>query len=79
MVEFTDNSASYDGIDTWEWDFDNDGGTDSTEQNPTHVYTKAGVYTVSLTVYECDGGSDTMTKEDYIEVIKMKEKITANP
>ncbi|RCV64105.1 PKD repeat-containing protein [Methanophagales archaeon] len=78
-VEFTDNSASYDGVDTWEWDFDNDGGTDSTEQNPTHVYTKAGVYTVSLTVYECDGGSDTMTREDYIEVIKMKEKITANP
>jgi PKD repeat protein len=72
MVEFTDHSLSYDGIEAWEWDFDNDGETDSTRQNPRYLYTRPGVYSVSLTVYESDGGSDTMTKEDYIEVIAMK-------
>ncbi|MCK4733587.1 MAG: PKD domain-containing protein, partial [Methanophagales archaeon] len=37
-VAFTDNSASHDGIVAWNWDFNNDSVTDSTEQNPTHVY-----------------------------------------
>jgi PKD repeat protein len=67
-VTFTDNSASHDGIVTWNWDFDNDGVTDSTEQNPTQVYAEDGVYTVSLKVTESDGDSDTMTKTDYITV-----------
>jgi PKD repeat protein len=78
-VEFTDNSTSYTGIDAWEWDFDNDGETDSTEQNPTHVYTKRGVYTVSLTVYELYGASDTMTKDDYIEVARANMNKNVNP
>jgi len=65
-VKFTDASTSYDGIVTWEWDF-GDGNT-NTEQNPTHEYASEGTYTVSLTVYEVDGDSDTGTKEDYITV-----------
>jgi len=65
-VAFTDASTSYDGIVAWAWDF-GDGNT-STEQNPTHVYAEAGLYTVSLTVYEADGDSDTETKVDYINV-----------
>ncbi|HIC91618.1 MAG TPA: PKD domain-containing protein, partial [Syntrophaceae bacterium] len=67
-VAFTDISTSYDGITAWEWDFDNDGETDSMEQNPAHVYAEDGVYTVTLTVYESDGDSDTETKPDYITV-----------
>ena len=65
-VTFTDASTSYDGIVAWAWDF-GDGNT-STEQNPTHVYAEAGLYTVNLTVYEADGDSDTETKVDYINV-----------
>jgi PKD repeat protein len=57
------------------WDFDNDGETDSTQQNPTHKYAEGGVYTVGLTVYESDGGGATMRKEDYIEVLRMKMKM----
>jgi PKD repeat protein len=70
-VTFTDNSISYDGIEAWSWDFDSDGETDSTEQNPIHEYREDGVYTMSLTVTESDGDSDTMTKTDYITVIKI--------
>jgi parallel beta-helix repeat protein len=67
-VAFTDTSISYDGITAWEWDFDNNGVTDSTVQNPTHVYNESGKYTVSLTVHEADGDSDTITKAGYITV-----------
>ncbi len=67
-VQFNDSSVSYDGIVKWEWDFDGDGVTDSNEQNPIYTYDEAGTYTVSLTVYEADGDSDTETKEDYITV-----------
>ena len=54
-VTFTDQSQ---GATTWAWDF-GDGGT-STQQNPTHTYAAAGVYTVTLTV---DLGSCTVTKD----------------
>jgi len=62
-VNFTDQSTGE--IDSWSWDF-GDGGT-STEQNPSHTYTQAGIYTVKLTVTG-PGGSDTETKVDYITV-----------
>jgi PKD repeat protein len=43
-VKFTGTSGS--GITSWNWNF-GDGAT-SSAQNPTHVYTKTGSYTVSL-------------------------------
>jgi PKD repeat protein len=65
-VTFTD--ASTGSIDTWEWDFDNNGTIDSYDQSPAPwTYTVAGDYTVSLTVSGL-GGSDTETKTDYIHV-----------
>ena len=67
-VNFTDISTSYDGISSWQWDFDNDGMVDSTDQNPAHVYPNPGSYTVSLTVQEADGDRDIETKTDYITV-----------
>jgi PKD repeat protein len=65
-VDFTDNSTSFDGITAWEWDFGD--GDNSSEQNPTHVYANEGLYTVTLTVYEADGNSDTEAKVNYITV-----------
>ena len=62
-VFFTDQSS--DDIDTWQWDFNNDGVVDSTLQNPQYTYADAGTYTVSLTVSN-SGGSDCETKISYL-------------
>ena len=64
-VTFTDKSTG--NPTSWEWDFDNDGTVDSTDQNPTYTYNSPGWYTVKLTV--SDGTStDTCVKEKYILV-----------
>ena len=62
-VLFTD--ATTNSPTSWSWTF-GDGGT-STLQNPTHTYTTAGLYNVSLTV-ENAYGNDTETKTNYINV-----------
>ncbi|HOZ49756.1 MAG TPA: PKD domain-containing protein, partial [Candidatus Hydrogenedentes bacterium] len=50
----------------WAWDF-GDGGL-SIEQNPNHVYTRSGLYTVRLTVITPEG-TNALTKTDYILVV----------
>jgi len=62
-VQFTD--ASTGSINSWSWDF-GDGQT-STQQNPSHMYTNAGTYTVALTV-NGPGGSNMKTRNNYIVV-----------
>jgi PKD repeat protein len=64
-VAFTDHSTG--SPTAWSWDFDNDGQEDSSLQNPSHIYTSDGIYTVSLTV--TNGVQDTVTKTDYIIVV----------
>lgn len=64
-VGFTDESTG--DIDTWEWDFDNDGSPDSTDRNPSWVF-ETGWHTVSLTVTG-PGGTDTETRQAYIQVV----------
>lgn len=57
-VKFTDRSTDSDGVVVeWLWDF-GDGST-SGEQNPSHLYTRLGVFRVTLTVTDNDGASDT--------------------
>jgi PKD repeat protein len=67
-VNFTDNSTGYDRPLTYVWDFDNDGTTDSTEQNPLHTYLDIGTYSVKLTVTDSDNSSNSILKTDYITV-----------
>jgi PKD repeat protein len=57
--------ASTGSITTYAWTF-GDGGTSST-QNPSHVYSVAGTYSVGLTV-SGPGGSNALTKSGYITV-----------
>ena len=62
-VQFTDSSTG--PITSWSWDFGD--GSSSTEQNPLHVYSEAGSYSVTLTV-EGPGGSDLITCNGCIDV-----------
>jgi PKD repeat protein len=62
-VCFTDKSL--DGPTSWLWDF-GDGAT-STQQNPCHIYTESGNYTVSLTVSN-NGGPDTLSRPDFVQI-----------
>jgi PKD repeat protein len=61
-----DPSASTGNPTAWNWDFDGDGFTDSTDQFPTHVY-NAGTYTVSLTVINL-AGANTKVRIDYVVI-----------
>ena len=62
-VQFTDTSTGTPK--KWKWDFGD--GTTSTKQNPTHKYSKAGKYTVTLKVTNAVG-INTATKSNYITV-----------
>jgi serine protease len=62
-MQFTDQSTG--AITSWAWDFGD--SSSSNEQNPSHTYTTADTYTVSLTVTG-PSGSDTETKAGYINV-----------
>jgi serine protease len=62
-VVFTDQSSG--SPTSWSWNF-GDAGT-STSQNPSHQYTTAGTYTVTLTASN-SCGSDLETKTNYITV-----------
>jgi hypothetical protein len=66
QVQFTDQSTSEFDIVSWAWDFGDD--TTSAAQNPAHTYIEVGTYTVSLTVTDELGLSDTETKRTYIIV-----------
>ncbi len=55
-IQFTDAST---GATSWAWDFEDDGITDATTQNPTFAYSTPGLKTVKLVI---NGGCGTCTK-----------------
>ena len=71
-VKFTDLSANVPQY--WLWDFDNDGGIDSTAPNPSHTYFVTGSYSVSMLAsnnFGVGSGSsyDSKTKQNYIVAV----------
>lgn len=60
---FTDKSI---GADSWNWDFGD--GTHSTEQNPVHIYSTDGIYTVTLVVFNNQTGCD-YTKTQEVQIV----------
>lgn len=62
-VQFTDQSAA--DVTAWAWHFGD--GAVSSSRHPSHTYTAAGVYTVTLTVTS-PGGSVTKTQPALITV-----------
>jgi len=65
-VRFTDQSTGTSPL-SYEWDFDDDGITDSIIKSPSFIYTTAGIYSVNLTVTNILG-SDSELKTGYITV-----------
>ncbi len=64
-VQFTDKSTG--SPTTWYWDFGD--GTNSTEQNPIHIFTAAGTYTVKLTA---SYGNVNISKTATVTIIATK-------
>lgn len=62
----TFNNLSIGEPDMWFWDFGD--GTNSSFQNPTHLYANPGTYTVSLAI-SGPNGSNTITKTNYLTVV----------
>lgn len=79
-VNFTDvSTVSVPSVITsWSWNFGDN--TSSTLQNPSHCYSDAGVYSVTLTVTTGDGCTETIVMANYIEVYAIPTAaFTASP
>jgi len=62
QVTFTDTSSdANDDITTYAWEF-GDGST-SVDVSPTYTYAAAGIYTVSLTVTDAEGNTNSITTD----------------
>ncbi|MCF7920573.1 MAG: right-handed parallel beta-helix repeat-containing protein [Candidatus Cloacimonetes bacterium] len=55
-------------VDNFYWDMNGDGVTDTSEENPVWIYMENGFYTVSLTIQNFNGESNTRTRVNYINV-----------
>lgn len=68
VVRFIDKSVTTNGVvNSWAWTF-GDTGT-ATTQNPSHTYTAAGTYDVSLTCNDSGGtGATALTKTAWIKI-----------
>lgn len=64
-VQFTDQSGQ--NPEAWIWDFGD--GLRSNQQNPTHLYTDEGIYTVSL-ISRREQLEETVTKKDLVTVLE---------
>lgn len=82
-VSFTDQSIPFNApIIRYLWDFGDtsvQNGTDTSNlQNPSYTYTTNGAFTVSLTVWDSNGCSTTLTKAALVRVRNPLVKFTAD-
>jgi PKD repeat protein len=73
-VQFTDTSTG--SPTTWLWDFGD--GTTGSAQNPSHIYTSPGTYSISL-IASNGAGSNTFSQPDTITVSSVTETYTPAP
>jgi|GEM_PF-6097032 len=67
-TNFIDGSEVNNGnIQAWQWDFND--GTESTLQNPTHVFDQIGFYKVGLSVFTDNNCSEYIENDIYIGAI----------
>jgi len=68
-INFTDLSLTdlNNPVNTWQWDFNNDGIVDATNQNPSWTYPGLGEFTVKLAVNN-GSASETRIRNNYIKI-----------
>jgi len=66
-IYFTDLSTGEPN--SWQWDFNNDGIVDKTQQNPSFYFSSPGTFSVWLRVSDEIGRVDTLIKENYITIV----------
>ncbi len=64
----TNSSRSTSAVQTYYWDFGD--GSNSTQQSPSHTYTKEGNYTVKLWVTNVSGCTDSLVKTNFVRIKK---------
>ncbi len=82
-VLFTDLSSPNGGPDlfTWDWNFDDPPSgvnNSSTLQNPSHIFTNPGTYSVSLMVTNTQGCFDTITMDVVVDSLPSVDFTMAN-
>jgi PKD repeat protein len=70
-VTFTNQSKGGNSIVKWEWNF-GDGSPISIDKSPSHSYTTAGNFDVTLTITRSDGTKDSEKKPGFINSFKMQ-------
>ncbi len=71
QADFQDNSSSTNGkIVTWEWDL---GGVSADIAAPGRIFANIGSYTICLTITDEQGNSETLCKDDYINVYDLPQ------
>ncbi|MGQ1911328.1 PKD domain-containing protein, partial [Marinifilum sp. RC60d5] len=82
-IEFTNqiagNSSANFSIDKVEWDFNNDGTIDSSEENPTYTYTSPNSYGITMTVTEENGCVYSVEKDGWLSVNGPVASFTKSP
>ena len=66
LISFTNQSTSTIAINNFNWDFGD--GSSSTLENPTHSYSSAGTYTVTLVVVDQNGNAGSEVKPNFITI-----------
>jgi gliding motility-associated-like protein len=66
-VYFSDFSAPTGSISSWLWSFGDEGS--GTGSSPTHIYQNSGMYVITLTVFDNNGCSDTVSKNIDVQIL----------
>lgn len=63
------NDGSFGDVVSWSWEFEGGTPATSTQQNPQNItYNEIGDYSVSLTISDAQGNTETLTRSNYIHV-----------
>lgn len=66
LITFSDFSQASNTV-NWKWNF-GDGSSSENNKNPRHNYTRPGIFDVEMIVFTEVGCSDTIIKDDFIEI-----------